>query len=75
MAYTTVSVSGTKTFTAWEWTCQATIATKIPSIPAEVGEVVKMSGCSLFWWDMSAAGDDGDGDGKVKAMVEYSKGF
>ena len=68
MEFTTISVNGTKEFSAWEWTAKGTIAKEIPGVPYKLGEEFKMMGATLTWWNLK------DSDvGSIKMMAEYSK--
>jgi hypothetical protein len=46
--FTTVSVNGSKEFTAWEWTAKGEVVKEIPGFPFKVGEEFKMMGVTLF---------------------------
>jgi hypothetical protein len=68
MEFSTVSVNGTKEFSAWEWTAKGNIAKEMSGVPYKVGEEFKMMGCTLTWWNPK------DSDvGSIKMMAEYSK--
>lgn len=67
LGFETVSVNGTKEFTAWEWTAKGTVKKEIPGVPYAVGQEFEARGCSLFWWDMESGGE------KIKVLAEYSK--
>ncbi|KAG0649244.1 hypothetical protein D0Z07_4512 [Hyphodiscus hymeniophilus] len=67
--FTTVSVNGTKDFTAWEWTAVGVVSREIPGFPLKVGDSFKMVGCSLFWW--VGTGDDAR-DWKIRKESEYT---
>ena len=63
MVFTTVSLNGSKEFTAWEWTAKGVVGKEIEGVPYKVGEGFEAVGASLFWWQ-------GETIGK---LVEYSK--
>jgi len=63
MGFETVSVTGTKEFTAWEWTAKGKVVKELPNAPLEVGQEFEAKGCSLFWWEGE----------KIKVLAEYSK--
>jgi len=67
MVFETVSLNGTKEFTAWEWTAKGKISKEIPGVPYVVGQEFEARGCSLFWWDVENGGE------KIKMLAEYSK--
>jgi hypothetical protein len=65
MIFETVSLNGTKEFTAWEWTAKGRMLKELPGVPYKVGQEFEAVGCSLFWWD--------GGNGKIRILAEYSK--
>lgn len=65
MEFETVSVNGTKEFTAWEWTAKGTMLKELPNVPYKPGQDFEARGASLFWWE-------GGGE-KIKVLAEYSK--
>jgi hypothetical protein len=67
MIFSTVSVNGTKEFTAWEWTAKGKMLKELPNVPYKVGQEFDVRGCSLFWWDVQS------GYEKIKTLAEYSK--
>jgi hypothetical protein len=67
MGFETVSVSGTREFTAWEWTAKGKMLKELPNVPYKSGQDFEARGCSLFWWDMESGGE------KIKVLAEYSK--
>ncbi|CZR62409.1 uncharacterized protein PAC_12306 [Phialocephala subalpina] len=68
MVFTTVSLNGTKSFTAWEWIAKGTLLKEIPGIPLKVGDEFESMGCSLFWWK-----EGGGEEGSILKMAEYSR--
>jgi hypothetical protein len=65
MIFETVSLNGTKEFTAWEWTAKGRMLKELPGVPYKVGQEFEAVGCSLFWWDVESE--------KIRTLVEYSK--
>jgi hypothetical protein len=54
-------------------TAEGVLSTEMPGVPFKMGEVGRMMGVSLFWWDMEGVPEGEDEDGKIKKEVEYSK--
>lgn len=73
MIFTTLSLSGTESFTAWEWTAKGTLLKEIPGAPFKVGDEFESLGCSLFWW-VEGSGKEGEYEvGIIGKMAEYSR--
>ena len=52
-------------------TAEGVLSAEMPGVPFKMGEVGRMMGVSLFWWDMEGV-PEGE-DGKIKKEAEYSK--
>lgn len=63
MVFTTVSLNGSKEFTAWEWTARGVVKKEMEGVPYKVGEGFEAVGVSLVWWQGE----------KIGKLVEYSK--
>ena len=73
LSFETVTLSGTKEFTAWEWKSSLVLKVDMEVLGAKKGDRVEMIGASLAWWDLDAKGVEEEEDGKVKVIAEYSK--
>lgn len=67
MTFETLSVNGTKEFTAWEWTAKGTMSKELPNVPYKAGQTFQTRGVSLFHWDAESGWE------KIKVLAEYSK--
>jgi hypothetical protein len=73
LSFETVTISGTKEFTAWEWKSSLVLKVDMEVLGAKKGDRVEMIGASLAWWDLNANGAEKKEDGKVRVIAEYSK--
>ena len=72
MTFTTVSVTGDRYFTAWEWRFGFNVVKETDLMPGveAAGQRIEMMGVSLAWWEF---GDAGDGDGKIFRERDYAR--